>query len=91
MGFDQARQHDHAAAVDDGGAGRLKILADRDNGTVRDMHVAIGDIARLIHGHYVGVADDEGAAGRQRTGVSGCRSAARTARRGKSRECRRRS
>ncbi len=71
MGFDQARQHEHAAAVDDSGAGRLKIFwLTGDNGAIAYMHVAIGDIAGLVHRYHIGVADDEGAAGRQSASIA---------------------
>ena len=64
MRLDEARQHDHAAPVDRRRARRLEAWPDRDDGAVRHMHVAIGDVAGVVHGHDIGVADDEVAARR---------------------------
>ena len=59
VGFDQPRQHDHAVSVDDGSGRRFEVSSDRGDGTVGDMHVRIGKVARLVHCHDIGVADDE--------------------------------
>ena len=44
-------------------ARRVELGSDRDDGAVAHMHVAVGDVAGVaLHGHDVGVADDEVAA-----------------------------
>ncbi len=58
MRFDEARQHDHAAAIEGAGAGCGQLGAERDDRAIADMDVARGYVAGHVHGHDVGVADD---------------------------------
>ena len=60
--------------------GALRFWPTATMAPLRDMHVAIGDVAGLIHRHDVGVADDEGAARRQ---CPACRSTRRADPRGR--------
>ena len=63
--LDQARQHDHAAAVDGPRARRVEVLSDRDDDAVAHVNVAILDVAVLLHRHHIGFADDDVAACRE--------------------------
>ena len=66
MGIDQAGHDDEAAAVDDLRARRAEPSTDIDNHAVVDMNVTIRKVRLAgLHGHHVGIANDDIAARRQ--------------------------
>jgi hypothetical protein len=60
VGLDEAGAGDHVVAVDHPRAGCAEVGADRDNGAVADMDVAVRQIANSgVHGDDEGVADQD--------------------------------
>jgi hypothetical protein len=71
MRFDQAGENDHLAPIENRRAGSLDRFADGDDLAVPDVNIAARDVAKSrIHGHDIGVAQDQLAAGGQRRRVS---------------------
>ena len=59
MGIDDARQGDHARAVDPLGVARVERRPDGHDGAVLDQDVGDGEIAqRRVHGDGFGAAND---------------------------------
>jgi hypothetical protein len=60
MRIDEARDADHARAVDDLRRWSLDLLGDSDDGPVSDMHVATCEVRHGgIHGEHGGAADKQ--------------------------------
>ena len=58
--LDQSGHQDHALALDRRRARRLDELADLDDDAVTHVHIAAREIRHAgLHGHHVGVADDD--------------------------------
>ena len=65
MCIDEARNADHAGAVDELCGRRLDPRGDGGDRPIADMHVARGEVGHgRIHGEHGGAADDELAARR---------------------------